>query len=149
MLRAWSEYCDELMRSPEFLQTMKESMKTAVEFRKEMNQTLGRMRHELQGSSRQDVDQIMSFLTRLERRLEDDEERSIARTEQIVKRLETLETKLARRGASTAAGKKKAPTRTAAAKKKAPVRATPARKKTPARSKAAGKKSPVRSKRKP
>ena len=93
--KAWSEHCEQYMRSPEFLDSWKKAMDGAIEFRREMNQSLGRMHHEFGGTSRQDVDHLMQAMSHLERRLVDNQERATQTIEQLADRLEALEKKLA------------------------------------------------------
>lgn len=82
-LHAWAAYCDEFMRSSEFLELMKQSMRNAIEFRQQLNQFLGRMHHEFQGTSRQDVDQLMLAIRHVEQRLTDSMDRLSARVDQL------------------------------------------------------------------
>ncbi len=89
--RAWSDYCDELMRSPEFLETMKQSMAGAVEFRRQLNESLGKMHHEFQGTSRQDVDHLMQSMAHVERRVLNAVEGLADRLEEVNARLDALE----------------------------------------------------------
>jgi hypothetical protein len=92
--KAWSEYCDEYMRSPAFLDSWKKAMDSAIDFRRQMNQSMGKVHHEFQGTSRQDIDQLMIALTHLERRLVDNLERTGGRVEEMADRIDALEKKL-------------------------------------------------------
>ena len=82
------------MRSPEFLDSWKKAMDSAIQFRHQMNQALGKMHHEFQGTSRQDIDQLMMALTHLERRVVDEVDRSTKRIDEIADRIGALEEKL-------------------------------------------------------
>ena len=93
MFSSWSEYCEQFMRSDEFLGSMKQSMASSVQFRKQLNDFLGQTQHEFQGASRQDVDQIMSSLRRTERRTVDAMERLSDQLEGMSERLDKLEKK--------------------------------------------------------
>jgi uncharacterized protein (DUF2267 family) len=86
-LKAMSDYCDEYMRSPEFLEGMREAMDRSIELRRELNEFMGRLHHEFQGTSRQDVDHIMQAIRHVETRMLD----SIAR---IDSRFDDLEAKV-------------------------------------------------------
>jgi hypothetical protein len=66
-LKWWSEYCTRLMRSPGFLEAMKESMAAASRSRKQANDFLGEMQHALQGATREDVDHLTRGLRRHQR----------------------------------------------------------------------------------
>lgn len=110
--KAWTDYCEEYMRSPEFLESWKKAMGSAIQFRRQMNQSLGQLQHEFQGTSRQDIDQLMMAMTHLERRLVDNVERAADRVDELGARIEALEEKIAGLehnggAAKTAAPKKK------------------------------------------
>jgi hypothetical protein len=96
MLEAWAEYCDQFMRSGEFREMTKQSLAASVEARRQMNDFFGRMQHEFQGASRQDVDQLMLSLRHIERRLVDGMERLSARLDEVAERLAKLEQSPAR-----------------------------------------------------
>jgi hypothetical protein len=83
------------MRSPEFLDSWKQTIDGAIQFRRQMNESLGRMHHELQGTSRQDIDQLMMALTHVERRLVDTVERVGDQLEGLAERIGSLERKAA------------------------------------------------------
>lgn len=116
-LKAWSEHCDEYMRSSEFLDSWKKTMDAAIQWRRQMNESMGRMQHEMGGTSRQDVDQLMMAMSHLERRLVDNLERSAERMEDLAGRLEEVERRLnGGGGVSRAAGGDATATRKAAKK---------------------------------
>ena len=71
IFRALAESWEEFMRSPQFLEGMKQWMENAVAFRKMTNDFMGRARHELQAPSRSDVDTVMLTVRHLERRILD------------------------------------------------------------------------------
>jgi len=91
MFKAMSEACDEFMRAPQFQDMMKQSLNASIEFRKQLNEFLGRMHHEFQGTSRQDVDQLMEVIGHVERRITDSVERLSTRVDHLNARLERLE----------------------------------------------------------
>lgn len=97
MLNAWADYWQQVMRSPEFLETMKQSVDSSVQWRKQFNDFLGQMQHELQGVSRQDVDQIMRMMRHVEQRSVDGMERVTDQLERIVDRLEAIEKRIPKR----------------------------------------------------
>ncbi len=82
-LDAWGKYCEQFMRSPEFLQLIKQSLAGSLQFRKQLNDLLGRMHHEFQGTSRQDVDQLMLSMRHLEQRMVDGLERLATQMDQF------------------------------------------------------------------
>jgi hypothetical protein len=67
LAKSWEEF----MRSPQFLDGMKQWMDQAVTFRKMSNDFMAHMRNEMQGSSREDIDTIMLAVRHMERRLLD------------------------------------------------------------------------------
>jgi hypothetical protein len=91
MFKAMSEACDEFMRAPQFQDMMKQSLSASIQFRKQLNDWLGRMHHEFQGTSRQDVDQLMEVIGHVERRITDSVERLSSRVDQLSARLERME----------------------------------------------------------
>jgi len=91
VFQAMTESTDEFLRSPQFLETMKHSLSQAVEFRRRLNEFLGRIHYELQGASRQDVDQLMEVMNHLERRMGDYFERLTEQLKDVNTRLAALE----------------------------------------------------------
>ncbi len=59
------------MRSPQFLESMKQWMENAVTFRKMSAEFLAKVRNEFQAPSRDDVDTVMLAIRHLETRLLD------------------------------------------------------------------------------
>jgi hypothetical protein len=68
-LKWWSEYCDRVMRSPGFLEAMKDSMAATSRSRKQANDFLGEMQHALQGATREDIDHLSRSLRRYEKQV--------------------------------------------------------------------------------
>src|SRR5262245_3737029 len=62
MARSWNEY----LRSPQFLETMKQWMDNAVLFRKMTEDLLTKARHEMQDISREDINAIMLTVRHME-----------------------------------------------------------------------------------
>jgi hypothetical protein len=102
MFKAWGEYLDQFMRSPDFLEAMQRSLGTSLKARKQWNDFMGQMQHGLQIATRQDVDQILSSLHHAERRI-------IDRIEELTEQMEALEGKLeaSEKGKNKSGGKKK------------------------------------------
>ncbi len=71
MFQALTESWDEFMRSPQFLECMRQWMDNAVTLRTMTNEFLGRMRNEAQAPSRSDIDTIMLAVRHMEKRLLD------------------------------------------------------------------------------
>jgi hypothetical protein len=71
IFQALAESWEEFMRSPQFLEGMKQWMDTAVAFRKVTSDFLAKARNEMQAPSRDDVDTIMLNMRHIEKRLLD------------------------------------------------------------------------------
>ncbi len=113
VLSAWADYFDRFARSDEFRSAMRQALSTTVESRRQLNELLGRTQHELQGASRQDVDQLMLSLRHVERRVVDAAERLSTQLESLDKRLTRLENRLRKqdrepKGAPKKGGKRRA-----------------------------------------
>ena len=91
MLRTWAEYCDQFMRTDEFLAMMKQSLDGAIQARRQLNDFLGEVQHHLQGASRQDLDKVMTALESLQRRLTDERDAIDARLDELGERLAGVE----------------------------------------------------------
>jgi len=89
--QSMSRYCDEFMRSPQFLGMMKQSLDASIAARKQLNDFLGRMHHEFQGTSRQDIDQLMLAMHHVEQRVADGFDRLTTTLDRLNDRLEALE----------------------------------------------------------
>jgi hypothetical protein len=62
---------DEFMRSPQFLDSIKQWMENAINFRKISNDFLARARNEMQAPARDDIDSILLNIRHLEKRVLD------------------------------------------------------------------------------
>jgi hypothetical protein len=67
MAQSWEEF----LRSPQFLDGMRQWMENAIAFRKIGNEFLGRVRNDLQAPSRSDIDTIMLAVRHMEKRVLD------------------------------------------------------------------------------
>ena len=67
LAKSWEEF----MRSPQFLESMKQWMESAVAFRKMSNDFMATARNEMQATSRDDVDTVMLAVRHMEKRLLD------------------------------------------------------------------------------
>ncbi len=90
-LRAWAEFWERMMRTPEFLQSMQQSLAANIDFRKQFSDLMGQVQHEFQGASRQDMDQLMRALRRVEHRISDGIDRIGDRVDELHRRLGDLE----------------------------------------------------------
>jgi hypothetical protein len=87
----WSDACEKYMRSDEFQQMMRDSMKAAIELRKQMNQQMGELQHAVQGASRQDIDQLTRTVENLDARFAETYEQLVGCLEAVTERLDALE----------------------------------------------------------
>src|SRR5437667_728582 len=71
IFQALAESWEEFMRSPQFLEGMKQWMETAVAFRKVSSEFLAKARNEMQAPSRDDIDTVMLNIRHIEKRLLD------------------------------------------------------------------------------
>ena len=62
---------DEFLRSPQFLEAMRQWMENAVIIRKMTNDFLTRTHHEMQGTAREDIDTVMLAVRHMEQRILD------------------------------------------------------------------------------
>ena len=68
---ALAQSWDEFMRSPQFLDSMRQWMEQAITFRKMTNDFMARVRNELQAPSRDDTDTVILNVRHMEKRLLD------------------------------------------------------------------------------
>jgi len=71
IFEALAKSWDEFMRSPQFLESMKQWMENAIAFRKMSNDFLGKVRNEMQAPSREDMDSILLAVRHMETRVLD------------------------------------------------------------------------------
>jgi len=71
IFQALADSWDDFMRSPQFLEGMRQWMENAIAFRKVTNEFMGRVRNELQSPSRSDIDTVMLAVRHMEKRLLD------------------------------------------------------------------------------
>jgi hypothetical protein len=102
MFQALAKSWEEFMRSPQFLEGMKQWMDQAVAFRKMSNDLMANVRHEMQATSREDVDTIMLTIRHMEQRLLD-------RMEDLAQEVATLRNRLDGESPRTAKGSPRQP----------------------------------------
>lgn len=89
--RSWSEACDRYMRSEEFMGMMRDSMRAAIELRKQMVGQLGDLQHSMQGASRQDTDRLLKSIDNLDRRVNETFDQLMKNMDALSKRVDGLE----------------------------------------------------------
>jgi len=112
IFQALAQSWDEFMRSPQFLEGMKQWMENAITFRKMTNEFMGRVRNEMQSPSRGDIDSIMLTVRHMEKRLLDRIDQLATELGELKRKpggrqtrpVATPKRKLARRRAQTPAG---------------------------------------------
>ncbi len=87
LFQALAQSWDEFMRSPQFLEAMRQWMDTAVNFRKMSNDFMARARNELQAPSREDIDAVMLNVRHMEKRLLDQVEELSNQINELNRRL--------------------------------------------------------------
>ena len=86
IFQALSQSWDEFMRSPQFLESMKQYLEGAVSFRKWTTDFLTKAHHEMQEPTREDIDSIMLSVRQSERRILDRLEELAAEVQQFKER---------------------------------------------------------------
>ena len=84
IFQALAQSWDEYLRSPQFMQGMKQWMDGAIFFRKMTNDMLTKARHETQDVAREDIDTVLLSIRHLEQRILD-------RIEELASRLDAME----------------------------------------------------------
>ncbi len=69
LFKAMADACDDYLRSPQFLEMMRQSLRHSIQLRQQCNEFLGQMWHESQCASRQDVDSLMQVMEQVEKRM--------------------------------------------------------------------------------
>jgi hypothetical protein len=86
MAKSW----DEFLRSPQFLDGMKQWMDNAIAFRKMSNDFLTKARHEEQALAREDLDTVMLTIRHMETRILDRLEAVAAHVKQMQEQVNAL-----------------------------------------------------------
>jgi hypothetical protein len=103
IFQALAQSWEDFMRSPEFLESMKQWMETAINFRKMSNDFMAKVRNEIQAPSRDDIDTVMLTVRHMEKRLLDRVEDLAVKIAQIDSRLNGHTGQSAPKAASTRA----------------------------------------------
>jgi hypothetical protein len=86
-LKWWNEYLARFMRSPDFLEMVRNSMTAVLNSRKQMNDWLGEVQHEAQRVTPEDIDHLDQMLRR-------QEEQFKAAMRKVLRRLDELSDRL-------------------------------------------------------
>jgi hypothetical protein len=96
ILQAMAKSWDEFLRSPQFLEGMKQWMDGAITFRKLSNDFLTRTRHEEQSLAREDLDTVMLTVRHMETRILDRLEAVGAHVKQLQEQVRATQQKTPR-----------------------------------------------------
>lgn len=91
IFQALGQSWEQFLRSPQFMEGMKQCMDNAIAFRKMSNDFFTKVRHETQSTSREDIDAVMLAVRHMETRVLDRVEELAAQVEEVNKRLNTTE----------------------------------------------------------
>ena len=90
-LAAMGQQADKFLRSPQFLDWMKQTFDAQIAFRKQLNQFFTDAHHNVQSVAKQDVDALSLAVRQMETRVLDRVEALCDRLEQVSRRLDALE----------------------------------------------------------
>jgi hypothetical protein len=79
IFQALGQSWEQFLRSPQFMEGMKQHMDNAIAFRKMSGEFFSKMRHETQSTSRDDIDAVMLAVRHMETRVLDRVERLAAK----------------------------------------------------------------------
>lgn len=117
MFQALGQTWEEFMRSPEFLSSMKQTMDSAIAFKKMTNEFLAKAHDEMQGTSKDDVRALLAAVGRMEANVHARLDRLEERLDEMVPKGASSKPKAAKK--TTARSQKVTPNKKAVTKKKA------------------------------
>jgi hypothetical protein len=88
---AWSEYWEEFLRSPAFLDAQRQAMAGSLESKRQVRECLGRLNHELQLATSEDVDELLRAIKRIEQRVSEQFDELSARLDRLSAQLNRSE----------------------------------------------------------
>jgi hypothetical protein len=91
MLQMWSDWCEQWLRSPAFLDAQKQMLDGNLAVRKQFRAAVRRMQREMQLAGREDIDALEAAIRRSERRILD-------QMDEMSSHLQALEAKIDRLG---------------------------------------------------
>lgn len=89
-LQALGQYTEEFMRSPQFLDMMKQSTDAAITFRQQANDLLAQAHHAVGSIARPDVDSLLQAVRRCETRVLDRLDEMSARIDDLERELKAV-----------------------------------------------------------
>jgi hypothetical protein len=105
IFQALAQSWDEYLRSPQFMEGMKQWMDSAIMFRKMTNDFMTKARHETQDIAREDIDSVMLAVRHMEKRILDRIEDLSARVDKLSEQVNRVKPNGALKTTSTAAAK--------------------------------------------
>lgn len=87
MFRTMAESIDEAMRTPQFMDMIRQSMDSMLNFRRQLDSMMTQMHQAVQSTTREDIDTLMVTIRHMERRVLD-------RMEDMTERLDEMEDRL-------------------------------------------------------
>ena len=91
MMQMWSDWCEQWMRSPAFLEAQKQMLDGNLAVRKQFRAAVRRMQREMQLAGREDIDALEAAIRRSERRILD-------QLDEVSSQMKALEAKIDRLG---------------------------------------------------
>ena len=91
IFQALGQSWEHFLRSPQFMEGMKQWMDNAMAFRKMSSDFFTKVRHETQTTSREDIDSVMLAVRHMETRILDRVEKLASQVEEVSKRLDATE----------------------------------------------------------
>jgi hypothetical protein len=88
IFQALAQSWDHFLRSPQFMEGMKQWMDNALAFRKMSSEFFNKVRHETQSTSRDDIDSVMLAVRHMETRILDRVEELAAEVQEVRERLD-------------------------------------------------------------
>ncbi len=96
LLDSWSNLWEQYLRTPAFLDSAKQGIARSIDFRKQLREQLDRVQREFRVVGRQDVDELILALERMERHVLDQLDEISARLDALSARLDALGEKAAK-----------------------------------------------------
>lgn len=87
IFQALGQSWEQFLRSPQFMEGMKQHMDNAIAFRKMSSDFFTKVRHETQTTTREDIDSVMLAVRHMETRVLDRVEELAAQLDEVNKRL--------------------------------------------------------------
>lgn len=125
MLKVMTQSWDDFVRTPQFLEYMKQGMDGAMNFKKMSADFMSKAHHSTESPAREDIDGILLAIRHMERRLLDRIEEVDGSVAAVGRRLNGLEAQAQAQAPEPAPAPKRATARKAPARKAAPRKAVP------------------------